>query len=477
MVWNRVWTALEKTRADREEEKREAARAGVPINNIPNYPYLYSPRFLGVLDVLEQRLQRGRWVALTGMPGAGKTYTAFALADRLRLTDRPIHTLLVPARDEERFQAGLVDLARPDLLHLPFFQHPRTRSEIEPRHLERVKRWLSQRGNWLLVLDNMDGCFHDPARFAEMKACLPDSADGRILLTTRDTSVQVRAADPRIDTFSVELMGEAEGAQFLLDRAGLPAEGNREAAQRISALVGGLALALDQAAAYILARIVSSGGAYPLVNYLRDYEEVGSAVRATSGLVGEHDPTHTTFQLLFEQLNGAADGSERVLAAVLLRLCAVIDPEAIPLRILDEYGEGAGIADRGQIRKAIWTAATHRILDYDPGSETIRLHRVVHRFLVDLVASENTEMEWRLRAEAAVDRALADVEMIPPLYSHIGALGPKVHSEEAPRLKMHWEDREVLDAVLSCHAPAGRSGRAGTSATTDGSHQPCVERR
>jgi hypothetical protein len=109
-------------------------------------------------------------------------------------------------------------------------------------------------------------------------------------------------------------------AEFLVSRTG---DADRRAALDLAVELGGLPLALEQAAAYVQA----NGGS--LAGYLASF------LRRRAGLLSRGEPTGypetvaTTWRLAFEDLQHAAPG-----AAGLLRLLAFCAPEAIPLRLL-----------------------------------------------------------------------------------------------------------------------------------------------
>ena len=109
-------------------------------------------------------------------------------------------------------------------------------------------------------------------------------------------------------------------AGFLVDRTGDP---DRQAARDLADELGGLPLALEQAAAYIAGQR-GDPGRLP-----------GVVPAAARGLLARGEPTGysktvaTTWALAFDRLEQSAPG-----AVGLLRLLAFCAPEAIPLRLL-----------------------------------------------------------------------------------------------------------------------------------------------
>ena len=133
-------------------------------------------------------------------------------------------------------------------------------------------------------------------------------------------------------------------AEFLVNRTGDP---DRRAARDLAAELGGLPLALEQAAAYMQA----SGGS--LAGYLASFRQRRPDLLGRGEPTGYDKTVATTWALAFETWQQAAPG-----AAGLLRLLAFCAPEAIPLRLLlqprpglaerlGESGAGAGAAAGG----------------------------------------------------------------------------------------------------------------------------------
>ena len=107
----------------------------------------------------------------------------------------------------------------------------------------------------------------------------------------------------------IEEMEPEEGALFLLRRAGIIArdapldaasEGDRQLAEQISEELGGLALALDQAGAFIEEAPSS------LAEYLEFYRSEGSKLLAERGGLGDHPSVSVTFSLAFKKVAEAA---------------------------------------------------------------------------------------------------------------------------------------------------------------------------
>ncbi len=161
-----------------------------------------------------------------------------------------------------------------------------------------------------------------------------------------------------------------------------------------------LPLALDQAGAYI--EETSCG----LQGYLQLYQAQGiRLLKERGGLVTDHpDPVATTWSLSFknvEQANAAA--------AELLRFCAFLAPDAIPEELFTESAAELGptlepiSADPSRFNAAIRELLKYSLVQRDPESKTLSIHRLVQEVLKDQM-DEETQRQWAERAVRAVSR-------------------------------------------------------------------------
>ena len=125
-------------------------------------------------------------------------------------------------------------------------------------------------------------------------------------------------------------------AGFLVNRTGDP---DRQAAGDLADELGGLPLALEQAAAYIQA----TGGT--LAGYLALFRQRRAELLARGEPTGYDKTVASTWALAFDRLQQTAPG-----AVGLLRLLAFCAPEAIPLRLLLQPRPGLGRATFGARR-------------------------------------------------------------------------------------------------------------------------------
>ncbi len=247
--------------------------------------------------------------SLRGMGGVGKTQTAARFA---RDPANGFDTVLwVEAETPEALDAKLAALA------------PALVPTLDPQadaatQTAAVRDWLTTNSGWLLVVDNAENLDH-------WRGKLPAYSEGRVLLTTRHP-VPTDFARP----VEIETLDDDDGALLLLRRAGrLDPDATLDAAdpnlvadaKRVSARLGGLALALDQAGAYLAAKVI------PPARYRELYEQKRQALHPERGNP-DHATVAVTFALALEQVEAIPTYGPA--ATQLVRLCAFLGPDAIP---------------------------------------------------------------------------------------------------------------------------------------------------
>ena len=251
---------------------------------------------------------------------------------------------------------------------------------------------------WLLVFDNA------PDR-ESVAAFAPPAGPGRVLITSRNQiwppgqAVEVPVLDPQV------------AAEFLVRRTGDPDE---PAATELAGELGGLPLALEQAAAYVQASRENLAGYVALFRLRR------------ADLLSRGEPTGysrtvaATWRLAFEDVQQTAPG-----AAGLLRLLAFCAPEAIPLRLLlqprpglaGRFGEEVAtvleplLEDPLAAGDAIAALRRYSLITPAAGG-SLSVHRLVQAVTADQMPAELAS-QWRLAAATLIEDAIpADTE--PP---------------------------------------------------------------
>ena len=285
--------------AKQEEPLAGRAAAGRVLRLAPR-PLFLAGREVLLADLDARLTVEGdagpRVVAMCGLGGAGKTSVAVEYAHR-HLDDVDV-VWQFPAEDAEVLLAEFARLA----VQLGARDAGGGRDPVASVH-----GILAAHGaGWLLVFDNA------PDR-ALVQAFLPPAGRGRVVITSQYQHW------PASQALEVPVLDREVAAQFLVTRTG---DADRRAAEELAGKLGGLPLALEQAAAYIQATGTTLAGYLAL---FRDRE----ADLLTRGEVAGHPHVAATFGLALSRLEGEAPA-----AAGLLRLLACLAPELVPLVLL-----------------------------------------------------------------------------------------------------------------------------------------------
>ena len=304
-----------------------AARGGSPGSRCgwrPRPPLLAGREEL--LAELDARLSAGdgpapRTVALCGLGGAGKTSVAVEYAYR-HLAEVGV-AWQFPAEDATVLAAGFGELAA----QLGARGLADTRDPVASVHA---------------VLASVPG-----AVAADLRQRGGPGLGGGVPAPGRARAGADHQPEPELARPGAGCSGARPdvAAGFLVNRTGDP---DRQAARDLADELGGLPLALEQAAAYIQA----TGGT--LAGYLALFRQRRAELLARGEPTGYGKTVASTWALAFDHLQQTAPG-----AVGLLRLLAFCAPEAIPLRLLlqprpglaerlgDEVARGAGAAAGG----------------------------------------------------------------------------------------------------------------------------------
>ncbi len=247
-------------------------------------------------------------VALIGMGGVGKT--RLAIEHAWRNAARHSAVLFAPASTPEALNRTLAGLAA--VLDLP--EKDATEEAVQR---QAVIGWLGSHPGWLLILDGIDG----KAAAQAVEALLPQISGGQVLFTTRLSKWSAAVQRLPLEVLSIEA-----AAAFLLERT---ASGRRDEpddpvmARELAQDLDGLALALEQAGAYIDERGISFS------RYRKDWQERREKVMSwfDPQLMQYPESVATTWLTSFQQLSAAAQ--------MLLRLLAWLSPEPIPESLLE----------------------------------------------------------------------------------------------------------------------------------------------
>jgi tetratricopeptide (TPR) repeat protein len=351
-----------------------------PVWNVPRPP---NPHFVGrdeLLEEMQQTLLKGQaaaLVALHGLGGIGKTQLAAEYAHAQHADYKVVWWLR--AENEATLAEDLAALARALELR-------EGEAHEVPVIVAAVLRWLNGNTGWLLVFDNAD----DPAA---VLAYLPQNRQGHVLITSRAPNWRAIAT-----SLVVETLDEASAAQFLLERTGQDSTAAEAAAKELAKELGGLPLALEQAAAYVEAAQETLAG------YLELFRTRRRELWTDNQPPADYSATvATTWLIAFTEVEAKSEA-----AAELLRLCAYLGPDDIPLELLSAGAKhlpealAACLADRLLFNQSI--AELRRYSLIDKREDLLAVHRLVQAVTRDrLTAAE--QQRWATAAVNIVNDA------------------------------------------------------------------------
>jgi Tetratricopeptide repeat len=376
---------------------------------MPDRPVRLPPRPMplagreDLLADLDARLTKGNGagpqvVALHGLGGGGKASVAVEYAHRH--LDEVGVAWRFPAEDTTVLAAGFTDLAT----RLGIGGTAGCQDPVASVH----SALAAYPAGWLLVFDNVPG----PEQVREF---LPPAGKGRVLITSRN------ALWPPGETVEVPVLDVDAAAGFLVDRAGDP---DKQAARALAEELGGLPLALEQAAAYARA----SGDGLP--GYLSMFQRRRGDILARGEPTGYPLAVATTWALALAHLEQSAPA-----ATGLLRLLAFFAPEAIPLELLlpplpglidhlaPEVAEALDpLLDEQATGDAV-AALREYALVCPAGDGAVSVHRLVQAVTAGQMSAELARA-WRWAAATLVEAALPEDPRDPADWPGFAALLP-----------------------------------------------------
>ena len=260
---------------------------------------------------------------------------------------------------------------------------------------------------WLVVFDNA------PDR-ASVAPFVPPAGPGRVLITTQN---QIWPPGQAVD---VPVLDVEVAADFLVSRTG---DADRVAARELAGLLGGLPLALEQAAAYLQATGTT------LARYLLLFRDRQADLLARGEVAG-HPDVAATLGLALSRLAGEAPA-----AAGLVRLLAFLAPEPVPLTVLLAGDAAAGrlspevaAAVGGLLGDAVAAgdaiAALRRYSLVTPaGDGLVLVHRLVQAITRAQLPADEAD-GWGQAAAALVEAAVPADPRLPAAWPVCAVLLP-----------------------------------------------------
>lgn len=419
-----------------------------------NVPHLRNPNFTGREDLLKQlrtSLASGQHASLTqamhGLGGVGKTQTAIEYAYRYAGEYQAI--LWVPAEDAAALAGHFAALG--SALHLD------VDPADQPGSVAEVLRWFRENPRWLLIFDNAEEA-------GGIRPYLPQTGTGHVIVTSRNPQWRRFATPVDVPCFMPE-----EGAEFLLARAGgdHADQSERAAALKLASELGGLAIALEQAAAYVEAHGLS------LATYLGLFNQHQEKVLSRDVSIDDSHTLETVWALSFDAVRSASPA-----AADLLALLAFLAPDRIPLTLIragaEEYPEplAASASDELKLREAMRILRRHSLIQVQ--SDSLSVHRLVQA----ITRHSLSRAEQCVYSEAAMNTVEAALPLNPtdpkdwPIYSellshvstaaeHCATLGVafQAGSVSLNQAGRYLNSRADYEAALNYFVPAVRNAK------------------
>ena len=375
--------------------------AALPVS-LPPRPVLLAGRE-ELLAELDTRLSAGepswpRVVALYGLGGAGKTTVAVEYA----------HRHLVEVGLAWQFPAEASDLLLAEFARLA--AQLSVREVVDARDpVASVHAVLAAfPAGWLVVLDNAPS-------LEAVRRFVPPAGSGRVVITSQSGSW------PHGWAVEVPVLAIGVAADFLVKRTTDPDEG---AAMELAEGLGGLPLALEQAAAYIQAAGITLAG------YLSMFRDRRADLLARGEATGHPADVAATLGLALSRLEAEAPA-----AAALLRLLACLAPEPVPLALLLSDAQiaeelapdvvatiGPLLGDPVAAGDAV--AALRRYSLVTPaGDGLVLVHRLVQAITLGQLPAE-VAGQWKLVAAALVEVAIPTDTRLPAAWLHCAVLLP-----------------------------------------------------
>jgi hypothetical protein len=381
--------------------QRRPEAAGLPIRLAPRLPFMAGREPL--LADLAARLAPGlgggpRVVVLCGMGGAGKTSVATEYANR-QLSE--VGVCWQFAAEDPAVMAAEFGVLAAQL---------GAREVVDPRDpVAAVHAVLARaKSGWLMIFDNAPD-------LSAVETFLPPAGPGRVLITSQSQhwppgwAVQVPVLDALV------------AARFLTART---RDSDQGTALALAGELGGLPLALEQAAAYMHA----TGST--LARYLALFRARQADLLARGEAAGHRQHVAATLGLALARL-----GQEAPAAAGLARLLAFLAPEPVPLDLLlagrdavEELGAEAAEVLRPLIGDPVATgdavAALRRYSLATPaGDGLVQVHRLVQAVTRAQLATAEAD-QWKQAAQILVEAAIPADGEPPAAWSACAALLP-----------------------------------------------------
>ena len=264
--------------------------------------------------------------------------------------------------------------------------------------VNKVSAWLKRESGWLLIFDNAD----TPNL---LKLYIPYEHSGHVLLTSRSNTFRGLGIK---DAMELPTLDTESAVHFLLESTARleTTEEEKQAAKELAKELGGLPLALEQAAAYI-----EQGATF--ADYLISYREqsIPWLEEGSADSRGYPDSVATTWKLNIDAVEEESPASVE-----LLYLTAFLHPNDIPFEIFEsgvDFGPVLSEALDGmekeplKLNKILNPLAKYSLLSIDSQEQTYSTHRLVQE-VTRHALEKDVRQTWTARAVACINSEFPD---------------------------------------------------------------------
>ena len=327
------------------------------------------------------------------------------------------------ADSPENLERNLAELCGARVLNLP--EQAAQEQELQ---VAAVLRWLEKQRGWLMILDNVDS----PEAAKAVDHLLPALHNGHVLITSRRTDWGNSIYRLPLDT-----LDEDDAVAFLLEKTAdnrTRTDTDVAAARTLAQTLDGLALALEQAGAFINSMHLS------IETYQQRWAQQEAKLRDWYDEQVMHYPKSlaTTWETSFEQLTAEAQA--------LLNVLSWFAPEPIPREsfaaaykgdptaalMVDAGSDNAAATQPSDMEDLLHKLESLSLLKWEIGYRSFSVHRLVQEITRARLGDDARERSLRAAIEL-VDAALrsetapSDVRAWPvwdPLRPHLERLIP-----------------------------------------------------
>ncbi|CAH3016225.1 unnamed protein product, partial [Porites evermanni] len=372
-------------------------------------------------NLVEERVENNRGTpcstkAICGLGGCGKTSVAIEFAWKY-WKRFPGGVFWINGESDEAIKTTVTEI-------LAYANDFSSRNEDLDYYLNKFLARLSKKElPWLLIVDNADELRDSscPSGIKKIfkgswQTAAPTASEyGHILLTTRQNAKDTRMFSKlsRGDCFELPCFSEEEGARFLMRRTNLQGDSDRSEAISLAKELGGLPLALEQAAAYICASHME----FSFKDYLDHYQEVKvdflkkNRVTSPGAVEAEHRlSVHSTWNLNFKCVK-----EKSAAAALLMQIVSFVDVKEIPFCFINpglpeivQEDLGQCASSKAGVDSLLKDLSSYSLVSVDDKNKSFSVHPLVKEVIKDSLTESERSVALDLALQL-LDFAISDL--------------------------------------------------------------------